>query len=206
VQPSAATLADDEGGGLGVALAAGGGADDAAATADRVSGVGPIVVVEARSGVQPAARVSSSTAGRGRLSRIELAIQAGRLASTLAPKPFALPPTRPAGMLCGMPSRRRLPVALALFALVPFLASWGHRRPPPDDGLVCAGRLVLLGDPLAQVLEKCGPPASGTQQCDASGHHCNGTWTYRPSDGSFPRYVGFTDDVVRSIQAGSRFE
>ena len=105
-----------------------------------------------------------------------------------------------------MRSTRRIPAALALFALVPFLASWGNRRPPPDDGLVCAGRLVMLGDPLTQVLEKCGPPASGTQRCDDTGHHCYGTWTYHPSDGSFPRYVGFSDDVVRSIQAGSRFE
>lgn len=104
-----------------------------------------------------------------------------------------------------MPSR--LPL-LALCILVPFLASWRNpdRRPPPDDGLVCGGRLVLLGDPLDLVLAKCGPPVSAAQQCDASGRHCNGTWTYRPSDGSFPRYVGFTDDVVRSIQAGSRFE
>lgn len=106
---------------------------------------------------------------------------------------------------------------IALLALVPFLASWApiasmggkggpERRPPPDDGLVCAGRLAIVGDPLDQVLEKCGPPARADQQCDSSGHHCNGTWTYRPDNGSFPRYVGFIDDTVRSIQAGSRFD
>jgi len=104
-----------------------------------------------------------------------------------------------------MPALRRLPAAIALLAVVPFLASW-TRRPPPDDGLVCGGRLVLIGDSLAQVLEKCGRPARGAQQCDSAGQHCNGTWTYRPDDGSFPRYVGFIDDTVRSIQAGSRFE
>lgn len=64
---------------------------------------------------------------------------------------------------------------------------------------------MLVGDSIAQVLEKCGPPSSAVQQCDGSGHHCNGRWTYRLNDGSFPRYVRFVDDTVRGIEAGSRF-
>ena len=105
-----------------------------------------------------------------------------------------------------MHTRRRLRFVVIL-AFVPLLAGWRNagRIPPPDDGLECGGNLVLLGDTIDRVFEKCGPPLAASQQCDAWGHHCSGTWIYRLGEGNFPRYVGFVNDTVRSIRAGSRF-
>lgn len=105
-----------------------------------------------------------------------------------------------------MDTKRAVRFAIAL-ACVPLLAGWRNAGgcPPPDDGLSCNGNLIEVGNPIERVYEKCGPPLAGSQQCDAWGHHCAGSWVYRPAGGDFPRFVGFSDDVVRSIRAGSRF-
>ena len=79
--------------------------------------------------------------------------------------------------------------------------------PPPDDGdgLSCNGRLVLVGDTMAQVFGKCGSPATIDRQCTP--HVCyTEVWTYRPDAGAFPRYVTFVGGTVRRIRAGSRFD
>jgi hypothetical protein len=94
-------------------------------------------------------------------------------------------------------------VVLALIMTAPSRVGWG-RRPPPDDGLTCGGTLIQIGDPLGRVRDACGPPSQALDRCDAEGRHCSGTWVYR-RDGSFPRSVDFSDDVVQSIRATSRF-
>jgi hypothetical protein len=104
-------------------------------------------------------------------------------------------------------SLKRALLFVMIAACVPWLAGWttASGTPYPDDGLSCNGNLIEVGNPIDRVYEKCGQPLGGSQQCDAWGHHCSGSWLYRPRAGDLPRYVIFTDDIVRSIQAGSRF-
>lgn len=95
-------------------------------------------------------------------------------------------------------------VVSVVWAAPPSAGVGQSRRPPPDDGLSCNGRLVLIGDPSADVLAKCGQPAYADGYWDRWGRHRFATWVYQ-QPGSFPRYVRFRDDVVVSIEAGTRF-
>jgi hypothetical protein len=107
----------------------------------------------------------------------------------------------------------------SIFSIAPLLVFWAQQgtidmgprlsrvRPPPDDGdgLSCNGHLVLLGDTMAQVFGKCGPPAHVDRKCTPYTCYLE-VWTYRPDAGAFPRYVTFFEGTVCSIRAGSRFD
>jgi hypothetical protein len=104
-------------------------------------------------------------------------------------------------------------------SVTPLFVSWLHYPPmdagpllsrggpPPDngDGLSCNSYLVLVGDTMAQVLEKCGSPSYIDRRCSRRGCYTE-VWTYRLDAGAFPRYVTFVGGTVRSIRAGSRFD
>lgn len=77
--------------------------------------------------------------------------------------------------------------------------------PVRADGLRCGERLVHLGDVTAQVLVKCGAPASRERHTDstADGRFVTvETWVYNFGPQSFIRILSFVADRLVQIEAG----
>ncbi len=77
-----------------------------------------------------------------------------------------------------------------------------------DDGFRCGNRIVSVGEPAAQVRNKCGAPASVDRHEEAYREGGSGAkisvelWTYDFGPSSFIRVLRFENGVLRRVDTG----
>lgn len=101
-------------------------------------------------------------------------------------------------------------VAALVLAGAGLLALAPSRALAANDGLACGRRLVSLGDPAAQVLDRCGPPDMRTSRVETRflrGRPFYVTideWMYKRGARDFSRLALFENGRLVSVEAISR--